>query len=111
MSFIQKLQTRWQVKSARQVIIILIVFACTGFTIMFLKPVITDVIFHEERPTWFSIMYWILIFPIYNMFLLFYGFVFGQFRFFWEFEKKFFRRMFGRKRQEAHMVAEEKKQG
>jgi hypothetical protein len=44
---------------------------------------------------WASITYFILILPVYNVFLLFYGFVFGQFKFFWEFEKKFFKRIFG----------------
>ncbi len=96
MSFIDKLKTRWKVKSAFQVIIILIVFACTGFSVMFLKPVITDIIYHGGKSTWFSILYWILIFPVYNILLLFYGFIFGQFQFFWEFEKKFFGRIFGK---------------
>lgn len=100
MSWIDKLQTRWNVKSGFQVIIILIVFACTGFTVMFLKPVITDFLFTGERTTWFSILYWVLIFPVYNLFLLFYGFIFGQFKFFWEFEKKFFSRMFGKRKKE-----------
>jgi hypothetical protein len=38
-----------------------------------------------------------LILPVYNVFLLFYGFVFGQFRFFWNFEKRFFSRFSRRK--------------
>jgi len=97
--WIEKLQNRWHVKSTAQVIIILIVFACTGFTIMFIKPVITELIFHEGHPIWFSILYWVLIFPIYNLFLLFYGFLFGQFKFFWEFEKKFFNRFRKRKKE------------
>ena len=96
--WIEKLKNRWHVKSGFQVIIILIVFACTGFTVMFIKPPITRLLFHEGHPVWFSILYWILILPIYNLFLLFYGFVFGQFKFFWEFEKRFFGRIFGRKR-------------
>jgi hypothetical protein len=100
MSWIDKLQTRWKVKSAFQVIIILIVFACTGFTVMFLKPVITHFLFSGGRTTWFSILYWVLIFPVYNLFLLFYGFIFGQSKFFWEFEKKFFNRMFGKRKKE-----------
>jgi len=29
-----------------------------------------------------------LIFPIYQVLLVFVGFVFGEFKFFWEFEKK-----------------------
>src|SRR5687768_2584470 len=94
--WIEKLKTRWNVKSAGQVIIILIVFACTGFSVMFLKPVITDFLYHGEKSTLFSILYWVLILPIYNLLLLFYGFIFGQFKFFWEFEKRFFGRMFGK---------------
>ena len=96
--WIERLKKRWKLDSVRQVIIVLIVFACTGFTIMFLKPVVTDWLIGEgERPLWFQIGYWIFILPVYNIFLLIYGFIFGQFRFFWEFEKRFFRRMVGRK--------------
>jgi hypothetical protein len=96
-NWINRLQKKWQVKSAGQVIIILIVFSCTGFTIMFIKPWITGLLFHGDHPVWFSVLYWVLILPIYNLFLLFYGFIFGQFRFFWEFEKRFFGRIFGKK--------------
>jgi len=98
--WIIRLQNRWHVKSAGQVIIILIVFACTGFTVMFIKPVITGWIFHEGHPAWFSVLYWVLIFPIYNLFLLFYGFIFGQFKFFWDFEKRFFSRLVKRKKEQ-----------
>ena len=93
-AWIEKLKTRWNVKSGFQVVIILIVFACTGFTVMFIKPVIMDLLFTDGKSTIFSILYWILIFPVYNLFLLFYGFIFGQFQFFWEFEKRFFGRIF-----------------
>jgi len=99
--WIEKLQSRWQLKSAAQVIIILVVFACTGFTIMFIKPVITGWLFEDGKNTLFSILYWILILPVYNIFLLFYGFIFGQFRFFWAFEKRFFSR-FVRKKKKEH---------
>jgi hypothetical protein len=86
------------VHSAFQVVIILVVFACTGFTVMFIKPVITDFLFPDGKAAWFSILYWILILPVYNLVLLFYGAIFGQFKFFWEFEKRFFGRIFRRKR-------------
>lgn len=95
MSWIQKLEERWKVKSAFQVVMILIIFACTGFTVLFIKRPIFDYYFPlGDVPTWLKIMYWIFIFPIYNLFLLFYGFVFGQFHFFWDFEKRFFNRIF-----------------
>ena len=93
-AWIEKLKTRWNVKSGFQVVIILIVFACTGFTVMFIKPVVMDLLFTDGKSTVFSILYWVLILPVYNLFLLFYGFIFGQFQFFWEFEKRFFGRIF-----------------
>ena len=99
-SWIEKLKTRWNVRSTGQVILILIVFACTGFTVMFIKPVITELLYGDEKSTLFSILYWVLILPVYNLFLLFYGFIFGQFTFFWEFEKRFFGRIFGKRKKE-----------
>ena len=95
--FLKKLMHRWQVDSPARVIVILMVFACTGFSVMFLKKPITAWIYSdpESNKTVFSILYWILILPVYNVLLLFYGFIFGQFQFFWEFEKRFFRRIFG----------------
>jgi hypothetical protein len=94
MKWIDKLQERWQVASPMQVLIILIVFACTGFTVAYIRrPLLSYYFVDGEIPLWVTISYYILILPVYNLFLLFYGFVFGQFRFFWNFEKKFFRRI------------------
>jgi hypothetical protein len=94
----QRLQRRWGVNASRAVII-LVVFALTGFTVMFLKrPVVAWAAGDGEQPLLFSILYYVLILPVYNLFLLLYGALLGQFRFFWEFEKKFFRRMLGRGR-------------
>src|SRR5687767_7219874 len=92
--WIEKLKNRWIVKSAGQVIVILIVFACTRFSVMFLKPLITDLLYGEEKSTLFSLLYWVLILPIYNLLLLFSGFIFGQFNFFWEFDKRLYGRLF-----------------
>ena len=95
--WMQRLSDRWGVSPAR-VIVILIVFAFTGTTVMLLKkPVVAFFAGDGEQPLLFSILYYLLILPIYNMILLIYGFIFGQFSFFWEFEKRFFRRITGRK--------------
>jgi hypothetical protein len=92
-----RLRNRWGV-STGQVFIILLVFACTGTTVLFLKrPVVAFFAGDGEQPLLFGILYYVLILPVYNAILLVYGFLFGQFRFFWEFEKRFFRRMTGRK--------------
>ena len=94
--WVLKLQERWGV-SAGQVLVILLVFACTGFTVMFLKKPVVNLFTGGEQSLLFSIIYYILILPVYNLILLGYGFIFGQFQFFWEFEKRFFRRMLRRK--------------
>ncbi|MFK8037113.1 MAG: DUF6787 family protein [Crocinitomicaceae bacterium] len=91
-----KLQERWGV-SANRVFIILFVFACTGTTVLILKrPVVNYFSGGTETPLLFSVLYYIFILPIYNLILLVYGFIFGQFQFFWNFEKKMLKRMAGR---------------
>lgn len=98
MSWLTKLQNRWQLKNVRQVIVVLIVFACTGFTIKHLeKPVMGWVLGTEDYHFLFKVVFYVFILPVYFTVLLFYGFIFGQFRFFWVFEKKMWRRMIGRK--------------
>ncbi|MEK6783037.1 MAG: DUF6787 family protein [Bacteroidota bacterium] len=90
----QKLQVRWKVNSSFQVIIILLVFACTGYTVVFMsKPILNYLYNGQTVPLLAKIVYYILILPFYNIFLLGYGFVFGQFHFFWNFEKRFFNRI------------------
>ena len=93
--WIEKLRKRWNLNSTKQVIIVLIVFACTGFSVYFLKPVILKLLAGEHNDSILaSILYYIFILPLYNLLLLGYGFIFGQFDFFWDFEKRFFKRIF-----------------
>jgi hypothetical protein len=95
LTWIEKLKIRWKLKSAWQVLIILVVFACTGFTILLIKrPLLTWLAGEQGDSTLASILYYLFILPLYNIILLGYGFVFGQFRFFWEFEKRFMERFF-----------------
>ena len=92
----KQLQERWHV-SGTQVMLILIVFACTGVTVLLLKRPVVNFFAGDSSPSLlFSILYYILILPIYNIILLIYGFLFGQFQFFWNFEKKMFNRILGR---------------
>ncbi len=90
-----RLREKWQV-STRQVWIILLVFACTGTTVLLLKrPLLAAVAGEGEPPVLFTVAYFALILPIYNMLLLAYGTLFGQFRFFWAYEKRLFGRLGG----------------
>jgi hypothetical protein len=98
-TWIEKLKTRWNVKSAGQVVIILIVFACTGFSVLFIKrPLLTLLAGDEGNSTLGTVLYYIFILPVYNILLLGYGFLFGQFSFFWNFEKRMLERFFTRVR-------------
>lgn len=80
--------------SARQVIIILIVFALTGTSVMLLRRFLKGQ-FDWANTQVFTYTYYWLIFPVYNLILLVYGAIFGQFEFFWNFEKRFFSRIVG----------------
>ena len=83
---------RWNIKSNWQVFVILIVFAVTGSSAAYLsKPILSAVGLNKENPWVYYSLYIILIFPVYQILLVSFGFIFGQFTFFWAFEKKMLR--------------------
>ena len=98
---LERLKQRWNIRSNFQVTVILIVFAITGSATVYLKKMIFDLIGITPE-THFGIkapVYIIVILTVYNILLLIVGLLFGQFRFFWEFEKRFFSRFLFRKKQ------------
>lgn len=87
---------RWNIKSNWQVFVILVVFAVTGSTSAYLsKPILALFgIVKGSVSNWiYYPLYIILIFPIYQVLLVSFGFIFGQFTFFWAFEKKMLKSM------------------
>ncbi len=92
--FLDKLKKRWSVQSAWDVVAILCVFALTGTSIMLLRKVLV-VNFEWAKASWFTYTYYWVIFPIYNIVLLGFGFIFGKFKFFWDFEVKTLNRIKG----------------
>jgi Na+-driven multidrug efflux pump len=95
MNWVEKLKNRWKLESAWQVAVVLVVFACTGFTILFIKKPLLNWLAGEQGDTTLaSVLYYLFILPLYNVVLLGYGFIFGQFNFFWNFEKRFMERFF-----------------
>ncbi|MCP4552942.1 MAG: prolipoprotein diacylglyceryl transferase [Bacteroidetes bacterium] len=89
---ISKLRNRWGIDNTFQVIIILIVFSCTGFSVLYVEGQMLIWLRLDGDQSWISRIFILLliILPLYNLLLLMFGFVFGQFRFFWNFEKRFF---------------------
>lgn len=97
----QRLKERWGVSSNFQLIIIFFVFSITGSSSVFAaKPFLTFIGLQQANfpdAWWGSTLYWILrillIFPFYQVLLVIYGWLFGQFNFFWAFEKKMLKRI------------------
>ncbi len=94
MGLLGKLQERWGLNSIGRVIVVLLVFTCTGFTVMFLRrPILGLIPGSDSYPTVFTITYYIVILPVYFVILLIYGFIFGQYEFFSTLVKKTLNRM------------------
>lgn len=95
-----KLKERWGIESNFQIAIIFIVFAITGSTASYIgKPILGFLNITPE--TFNTVLYWIIriliLFIMYQFLLVFFGWLFGQHKFFWNFEKKMLSR-FGLKR-------------
>jgi hypothetical protein len=85
----EKLKARWGITSNIQIVLIFIVFAINGsFAAWVAEPVMSLLGIYKSSISGY--IYWpiriIIIFPIV-------GFLFGQFKFFWNFEKKFLNRI------------------
>jgi hypothetical protein len=87
---------RWNITSNWQVFVIILVFALTGSTAaMISKPILhwLGVSKETHHILLYLLLYILIIFPVYQILLVGIGFLFGQFKFFWAFEKKMLRSM------------------
>ena len=96
----ERLKAKWGLESNFQVVMILLVFSITGsIAVRIAGPVLTY--FNVQQENMNPFMYWpiriLIIFPIYQFMLLIVGTLLGQFKFFWEFQKRTVGRMFGKK--------------
>lgn len=89
---LEKLKNHWKV-SGLQLFLILCVFAITGTTTAWISKQITTWLDIEK----FSFLYWLLKVVVllfgYQVIILLVSIPFGQFPFFWNYEKKILRRM------------------
>ncbi len=93
---IKKVKELLKVESHFQLVIVLIVFAITGS----LALVVSDyllILLNINKEDYGLIAYYFLrimvIFPVYQFLLIIIGTIFGEFRYFWNFEKKFLKRL------------------
>lgn len=96
----KKLEKKWVLSYKWEMIRVFMVFAVTGSSSVFIgRPFIKFIGITKDNLNPF--IYWVLFVFIamlfYQILLVFFGWVFGQFQFFWNFEKKMLSR-FGIKR-------------
>jgi len=80
----ERLKVKWNLKSDRQGGIIMLVFAVTGFSILFVKNPVFELFGYRslEPGFWKVIAYIAIIYPLYQLLLITWGTLFGQFKFF-----------------------------
>ena len=87
----KRFKEKWGITSNFQLVIILLVFSVTGSVAVWVaKPVLDLVGLDKEAlsPWVFWPIRIFIIFPIYQVLIVVIGAIFGQFKFFWAFEKK-----------------------
>ena len=92
---LKKLIKIFRVKNIYQLIIIFVVFGITGSLSVILGKILLVKLIGEEfvNNDFYLIIRLILIFPLYQILLIIVGSIFGQFKYFWEIEKKILTRM------------------
>ncbi|MFN0048227.1 MAG: DUF6787 family protein [Cytophagales bacterium] len=89
------LEKRWEIVGWWQIATIFVVFAITGTSSMFVGRFLMNIIgITPETNGWIRIPVRIIsVFFVYQILLIWIGFLFGQFTFFWKFEKKMWSRI------------------
>lgn len=91
-----KLEKKWELEYRWEMIRVFIVFAITGSSSVFVgKPIIKLMGITKENlhPSLYWILYILIGFIFYQILLLLIAWIFGQFNFFWNFEKRMMRKM------------------
>lgn len=90
-----RLQSKWELNSVRQVLTVLLVFSLTGSTVLFLRKALFSWVGFNATTSWWlkTVTYLCFVMPAYQVLLLAFGALFGQFRFFWNKEKRLLRRV------------------
>ena len=96
---IARLKQKWGITSNLDFIAIMTVFSLSGMMISVCrKPIFLFFGITPDKPLWLKTLVYIpFVFPVYQVSLVIFGFLLGQFGFFWDKEKKlgrFFLRFF-----------------
>ena len=87
----EKIRSFFKVESNYQLFVVNLVFAITGTSSLFVADYILDMLLITQE-NYDNFFYWItriiLILPIYQILLIMFGILFGEFSYFWKMEKK-----------------------
>lgn len=92
----KKLERKWILQYRWEMIRVFIVFSITGSSSVFIgKPIMAFIGITKDNlnPAVYWILYIFVGLLFYQFMLVFFGWLFGQFKFFWEFEKKILNRI------------------
>ena len=92
----ERLKEKWGITSNFQLVIIFIVFSVTGSLSLLVSGPFLDFLCIKQdlfSPFIFWPLRILIVFPIYQLLILIVGTLFGQFNFFWSFEKKMLSRI------------------
>lgn len=93
---LQKIIDKFHAKSFKHLIIIFLVFALSGSASLLISSSVLNAINLKELIYFYPLYLLvriILLIPIYQLVLIIIATLFGEFRYFWNFEKKFFKRL------------------
>ena len=91
-AWVTKLKNKWNITSTKDFILIMIVFSLAGMAIGFERKIVFHLFGIDKDPLWVKILVYVpMIVPIYQLNLLVFGFLLGQFEFFLEKEKRLVR--------------------
>ena len=87
--WIGRLKAKWNISSNFEFVIIMLVFSIAGMLIVYeRRPVFHWLGITSSTPFWVKFIAWLLVvFPAYQLNLVIFGSLLGQFRFFWNKEK------------------------
>lgn len=87
---VERLKQKWGISSNLDFCAIMLTFSLAGAMISVCRqPIFNTLGVTPSKPLWLKIMVYLpIVFPLYQLSLILFGTLLGQFRFFWDKEKK-----------------------
>ena len=104
MKWAEKLKNKWGITSNRDFWMIMLTFSLAGMTIMVVRRFLFPLVgITAHTPIWIKVAVYVpLAFCAYQIGLLLWGTVLGQFNFFWAWEKRMVSLLLGRSKHVKH---------